>query len=173
MKLFGKREKTNTAGLLKAFGGSSALSVKILAALAFLVTLALLITDNYAWYSDNSKTNQLDISITSDATDLTLDGYSFYYGAVIRDEEGNVTEVVGTRSTPGDPQIMNSYDAIIGRNDYTPVYYKISLAGSRIESGEDIILNITRTNVAIELEDGTILSTDEEGHYYTGAAVTT
>lgn len=162
MRLFTKQNKENIAGTAGVFGRTTGLRLKILAAIGLLVTLALLITDNYAWYSDNTKTGQMDISITSDSTDLTLTGYSFYYGELTYDEEGNVIGAVGARALTDAQQTMNPYDAIMGNNIYTPVYYKISLSGSRFadDNKPPITMTITRTN-------GAILPTDELGHYYT------
>ena len=114
-----------------------------------------------AWQVFNRSSRRGELAIVSETTELALSECSLYRGEVTTDASG-ATSVTGVMVSSPTEVIMNGYDSVVGRNDDSPIYIRLTVAGKKVERKEPVTITIKRENT------GTLKNaTDAEGLRYT------
>jgi len=147
-----KRENNRIKGVFPRFGAFLGRWRGVIGSgLAILIILVVFISASMAWNLTNKQTYDADGTVESDGVNASVLPYSLYvkHQTVSGD---NVTYNVQVYSS-GDGAELNSYDAIMGRNDYTSAYIRMPVYG--VPEGSTLTFTVTCT--------GSIGTNDEDG----------
>ena len=145
-KRYGNNANTNPQKKAKLTSEKRGLTFQLLvSAVLSLVLLLTFLSGTAAWVSINRVSDNRDLTVTSDSVDLQIVGYNVYRS--IWDE--NTASYVASDVT-GQAFELNAYDAVFGRNDYSPAYICVHLTGAGLQAGTTLNFRLTRENTSPE-----------------------
>jgi hypothetical protein len=133
------RENGANKALLSAGKGASrakGLGMLCLLAVLLLVAAGVNMIPTFAWHVTNREAGDESGSVRSDSVEASVLPYSLY----INEDDGAGNFSVHVYSS-NDQAALNSYDAILGRNDYTSAYIHMPLYG--VAAGDTLAFTIT------------------------------
>ncbi len=107
--------------------------VLLLTAMVMLVLASSMVTHTFAWHVTSREAGSADGQVYSDSTEASVTPYSLYTCS----SDGSTVTVYSSE----DKVSLNSYDAILGRNDYTSVYIRMPVYG--VVPGDTIKFTVT------------------------------
>ncbi len=155
-KLFDDRQNEISSVENKAASSrGSVFSARRIPALVFMALLLVAIAGTFfvptfSWTFTNREAGNENGALTSDTTDSAILPYSLY----IKQDDTTVNVYTNT-----DSAAMNSYDSILGRNDYSSAYIVMPVYG--VSAGNNITFTIT-ANGALN-QNGNASGTDGNG----------
>ncbi len=133
----------------------------ILAVLALLSVVIMAAALTGAWQVFGRIAQRGETAIVSDDTQLAVTECNLYYGELTTGSDGKISATGAVISSP-DKVSMNGYDAVVGRNEDTAVYMRLTIAGQKVSDKGDITVTLNRENTG-DLKN----ATDDEGLRYT------
>lgn len=110
-----------------------------------LVVLLVIVGTTMAWISVNRLTGDNDLEVTSESTGLLVKGYNIYRSLWDETSASYIAYDVTNL-----PFALNDYDAVFGRNEYSPAYICIHLTGDALQAGKTLNFRLTRENTSPE-----------------------
>ena len=95
-----------------------------------------------AWYASNRQTGQEALKITSDTTEISLLDFRVYRGVLSTGEDGKPVVTPEIADTSKGAAAMNNFDSVIGNNEDTAVFFRLTISGEKVKAKEPITVTV-------------------------------
>lgn len=95
-----------------------------------------------AWYASNRQTGQEALKITSDTTEISLLDFRVYRGVLSTGEDGKPVVMPEIADTSKGAAAMNNFDSVIGNNEDTAVFFRLTISGEKVKAKEPITVTV-------------------------------